>query len=76
MAFELALAVEERDIDEIGHVNIVAYLRCVQEAATAHWNATAPAEDRARLLRVVLRHERPVSVSDAVRRPGAGAICG
>ncbi len=56
-AFELRLAMEPADIDQLGHVNNVTYLRWVQEAATAHWMADAPPEDQARLLWVVLRHE-------------------
>ena len=56
-AFELAITVEPADIDLLGHVNNVTYLRWVQEAATAHWTARATAEDQAKLLWVVLRHE-------------------
>jgi acyl-CoA thioester hydrolase len=56
-AFELAIEVEPADIDQLGHVNNVTYLRWVQEAAVAHWTAAAPAADQANLLWVVLRHE-------------------
>jgi acyl-CoA thioester hydrolase len=55
--FELAIAIEPADIDEIGHVNNVTYLRWVQEAAVAHWKAAAPAADQASLLWIVVRHE-------------------
>ena len=55
--FELAIAVRPEDIDEIGHVNNVQYLRWVQDAAVAHWRAAAPAADQAKLLWVVVRHE-------------------
>jgi acyl-CoA thioester hydrolase len=55
--FELVIAVEPADIDQLGHVNNVIYLRWVQEAAVAHWTAAAPAADRAKLLWVVVRHE-------------------
>jgi len=55
--FELALAVAPADIDELGHVNNVAYLRWVQEAAVAHWKAAAPAADQEQLHWVVVRHE-------------------
>jgi acyl-CoA thioester hydrolase len=55
--FELAITVEPADIDLLGHVNNVTYLRWVQEAATAHWTTVARAEDQAKLLWVVLRHE-------------------
>jgi acyl-CoA thioester hydrolase len=56
-AFELTMAVEAADIDQLGHVNNVTYLRWVQEAAVAHWTAAAPAADQAKLVWVVLRHE-------------------
>ena len=56
-SFELTMAVEAVDIDQLGHVNNVTYLRWVQEAAVAHWTAAAPATDQAKLLWVVVRHE-------------------
>jgi acyl-CoA thioester hydrolase len=55
--FELTVAISPADIDELGHVNNVVYLRWVQEAATAHWRAAAPAELQAAVRWVVLRHE-------------------
>ena len=55
--FELAITVKPDDIDELGHVNNVVYLRWVQEAAVAHWTAVAPAADQQTLLWVVVRHE-------------------
>jgi acyl-CoA thioester hydrolase len=56
-AFELPLAIEPADIDQLGHVNNVVYLRWVQDAAVAHWNALAPEADREKLRWLVLRHE-------------------
>jgi acyl-CoA thioester hydrolase len=56
-AFELDIAVEPADIDQLGHVNNVTYLRWVQEVAVAHWTAAALAADQAKLLWVVVRHE-------------------
>jgi acyl-CoA thioester hydrolase len=55
--FELPLAVEPGDIDELGHVNNVTYLRWVQEVAVAHWKAASRPSDQAALRWVVLRHE-------------------
>lgn len=55
--FELPIAVRDEDIDRLGHVNNVVYLRWVQEAATAHWSVLASAAERERLLWVVVRHE-------------------
>jgi len=55
--FELAIAIEPSDIDQLGHVNNVTYLRWVQDVAVAHWMSLAPATDQARLRWVVVRHE-------------------
>jgi acyl-CoA thioester hydrolase len=55
--FDLPISVEPSDIDELGHVNNVTYVRWVQDAAVAHWRARASAADQARLVWVVLRHE-------------------
>ena len=55
--FELTLSIEPGDIDFLGHVNNVTYVRWVQEAAAAHWTAIATPADQAKLLWVVLRHE-------------------
>ena len=41
--FELAIAIEPSDIDQLGHVNNVTYLRWVQDVAVAHWQSVAPA---------------------------------
>ena len=55
--YELAIHVDNSDIDELGHVNNVTYLRWVQDVAVAHWNAAAAPEDREQVFWVVLRHE-------------------
>src|ERR1700691_4244192 len=47
--FELAIAIEPSDIDQMGHVNNVTYLRWVQDVAVAHWQSVAPAADQAKL---------------------------
>jgi acyl-CoA thioester hydrolase len=58
------------DIDELGHVNNVVYLRWVQEIAVAHWRAAAPADLQAEVVWVVLRHEldykRPARAGETV----------
>ena len=54
---ELLIDVQPEDIDELGHVNNVTYLRWVQEAATAHWRAVAAPADQEQLYWVVVRHE-------------------
>ena len=55
--YELPIAVADADIDRQGHVNNVAYLRYVQDAAVAHWRALAPAAVQVRVTWVVRRHE-------------------
>ncbi|GAA0441640.1 MULTISPECIES: acyl-CoA thioesterase [Sphingomonas] len=45
------------DIDELGHVNNAVWVRWIQDVATAHWEAVAPAEHQQRYLWVVTRHE-------------------
>jgi acyl-CoA thioester hydrolase len=56
-AFTLSFRVPEGDIDRQGHVNNVAFVRYVQEAATAHWLSVAPPELRQAFTWVVRRHE-------------------
>ena len=55
--FALAIPIEPADIDQLGHVNNVTYVRWVQDVAVAHWQSVAPAADQASLLWVVVRHE-------------------
>jgi acyl-CoA thioester hydrolase len=55
--FQLVVRVGEADIDALGHVNNVVYLRWVQDVAAAHWRALAPEDEQAGLVWVVTRHE-------------------
>jgi acyl-CoA thioester hydrolase len=55
--FELPIPIEPSDIDELGHVNNVTYVRWVQDVAAAHWKAASRAADQANLRWVVVRHE-------------------
>jgi acyl-CoA thioester hydrolase len=55
--FDDPVVVTEADIDANGHANNVVYLRWVQEAAVAHWNAVVAPDLAARLSWVVVRHE-------------------
>ena len=68
-SFRHQLKVQESDIDEMGHVNNVIYLRWVQEVAQAHWES-APRHLRDQYAWVVLRHEidyrHPALREDAV----------
>jgi acyl-CoA thioester hydrolase len=79
--FDLHLAVQPGDIDQLGHVNNVVYLRWVQEVATAHWQAAAEPADLAALAWVVVRHEidylRPARPDDTIlARTWVGAVVG
>jgi len=69
--FAIGIEVQPEDIDMLGHVNNVVYLRWVQDAAVAHWNAIAPEEDREKLLWVVRSHEisyrRPAFSGETIR---------
>jgi acyl-CoA thioester hydrolase len=55
--FEHPIRVAHEDIDRLGHVNNVVYLRYAQQAAAAHWSAAVPREYRDNLVWVVRRHE-------------------
>ena len=69
--YEIEVTVDAADIDLMGHVNNVVYLRWVQQAATAHWYASATDAQRDALLWVVAKHEieykRPALEGDTVR---------
>ncbi len=45
------------DIDVLGHVNNARWVQWIQEVATAHWLAVAPAELVDSAVWVVIRHE-------------------
>lgn len=57
MTYSLPIRVADSDIDPLGHVNNVAFLRYVQEAATAHWFAAAPPDLQSAFTWVVRKHE-------------------
>ena len=69
--FAIGVQILPGDVDGMGHVNNVVYVRWVQEAAIAHWSAVAPADAQAAIFWVVLRHEidylRAARPGDAVR---------
>ena len=55
--FEIAIRPVPQDVDELGHVNNVVYLRWVQDAAVAHWRSRTTPSEQAKIFWVVLRHE-------------------
>jgi acyl-CoA thioester hydrolase len=55
--FVQRFAVAAADIDELGHVNNIVYLRYAQDIATAHWRTRAPRDMVDAFVWVVARHE-------------------
>jgi len=55
--FEKTITATAADADELGHVNNAVWVRWIQDMATAHWEAAAPAEHQAAYVWVVIRHE-------------------
>lgn len=55
--FELKIEIQPQDIDQLGHVNNVVYLRWIQDVAEAHWNTLATPDQQKELAWVVIRHE-------------------
>ena len=68
--FELPIEIRPDDIDVLGHVNNVVYVRWIQEAAIAHWRVLATPEQQAEVAWVVVRHEidykRPARLGDGI----------
>jgi acyl-CoA thioester hydrolase len=57
VVFEHRIRVAAGEIDRMGHVNNVVYVRYVQDAAVAHWRAATTEEERRTTVWVVRRHE-------------------
>ncbi len=55
--FLTSITARPEDIDMLGHVNNAVWVRWIQDVATLHWLAVAPAEHVATYLWVVTRHE-------------------
>lgn len=56
-SFAHSLLATKEDIDEMGHVNNVVYVRWIQEVAAAHWASAATPAMKQNYLWVVVRHE-------------------
>jgi acyl-CoA thioester hydrolase len=69
--FECEIEVKPDDIDELGHVNNVVYLRWVQQVASAHWQSKSQRVITDKYLWVVLRHEidylKPALLNDKIK---------
>ena len=57
MAFEKTFTARAEHIDVMGHVNNAVWVQWIQDMATAHWEAVAREEDKARYVWLVVRHE-------------------
>jgi acyl-CoA thioesterase FadM len=55
--FEMKITATDADIDELGHVNNAAWVRWIQDMATAHWSAVADPTHVDAYVWVVIRHE-------------------
>jgi acyl-CoA thioester hydrolase len=55
--FSHTFRVRPTDIDHMGHVNNVAYVRWVQDVAIAHWKAEGTAEQQEKFGWMIFRHE-------------------
>ena len=69
--FEIGIEIQPGDIDVLGHVNNVVFLRWVQDAAVAHWSALTNEHQKAEVVWVVARHEidykKPAMPGDGLR---------
>ena len=55
--FKYAYKVKTQDLDALGHVNNIVYLKWVQHVAYLHWNELVTNELRTKYVWMVLRHE-------------------
>lgn len=55
--FSFPYQVQEKDIDELNHVNNVVYLQWVQDAAIKHWSKLTENQKFNDYVWVVVRHE-------------------
>ena len=53
----MSIRVDAADINALGHVNNIVYLRWVQDVAKAHWFSAAPKDEQDGLVWMVVRHE-------------------
>jgi acyl-CoA thioester hydrolase len=68
--FEAMFDIRPDDIDELGHVNNIVYLRWVQDVAVAHWRSLTSEQEQGEAWFVVVRHEidykRPAFAGDQI----------
>jgi acyl-CoA thioester hydrolase len=70
-SFTFAYSVAAEDIDRLGHVNNVVYVKIVQDAAVKHWFHLAPPDVARAVIWVCRRHEldylKPAFLGDELR---------
>jgi len=57
MKYSHSFVVSANEIDELGHVNNVAYLQWFQDVAVAHWEIAATDEQKEQFIWFAIRHE-------------------
>lgn len=57
MRFSHSFTVAAADIDALGHVNNVAYVRWIQDVAVAHWFSVTDTPTREKYTWMLTRHE-------------------
>ncbi|RPD94508.1 acyl-CoA thioesterase [Aureibaculum marinum] len=57
VSFHYSFKVTSEDIDSLGHVNNVSYLKWTQKVASMHWKKLASEKIRTEVMWFVLRHE-------------------
>lgn len=66
----ISFTVKDDEIDDMGHVNNVIYLKWVQDVAISHWTSVAHPEDLENYRWVVRRHEldylKPAMPNDTI----------
>jgi len=57
LSYSYEFQVQEKDIDQLNHVNNVVYVQWIQDAAVKHWSAVAPENAQKEFVWVIVRHE-------------------
>jgi acyl-CoA thioester hydrolase len=55
--YTYTLKVQQKDIDELNHVNNVVYVQWIQDVAVLHWNSATSGIMREKYIWVIVRHE-------------------
>lgn len=55
--FEKTIQVQQKDLDDLQHVNNVRYVQWMEDIARIHWDTRAPGDIKQKYIWMVLRHE-------------------